>query len=186
MGALFPVASLVVRPDSSYLLLPRAKAYWCGTTESSGAGGVAEIADGILWLLCPGPRLASLEDRVLDRTSAGWRLRGRRDGEPPVWVTAQFADQELDVREVLVQDEQGRLLLRGTRKGRQELEGAGLPRTVRLEISRPPTTVEARILRTRAAVPPGPQTFRLARPAGARWLEPEALLPLLGGPPGRR
>jgi hypothetical protein len=179
-GVFFPVASIVVRADSTFLHLPRAKAYWCGETASSAGNAPGSLAAGILWLLCPGPRLAALQDPILDRSSAAWRLRGRLGGEPPLWLTAVFDKDRLEVREMLVQDEQGRAWMRAVGKGRQTISGSPLPRSVRIEIADPPAVLEVRILRPRKDTATDPGVFRLARPKGTRWVDPDALLPSLG------
>jgi hypothetical protein len=184
VGALFPVASLVARADSCFLHLPRAKAYWSGPTASASANAPGTIAGGILWLLCPGPRLAMLEEPVLDRVSDAWRLRGRMGSSPPLWVTALFEKDRLIVREVLVQGEDGGVWLRAVRRGSQEIERALVPRIVRLEIAEPPSLLEAQILHPRAEPTPGDERFRLPRPPGSRWIDPAALIPHLRAAPG--
>jgi len=102
-GPFVPIASIGVEPDSVTISLPRQKAYWAG--RSSGGGGPAGLATGLLLLLCPSPLIDSMTELQLESVGKEWLLQGHGelDGRE-VTVTLRLDRRAEEIRELLVTD----------------------------------------------------------------------------------
>jgi hypothetical protein len=169
LGPFLPVASIAVDAESTTVSLPRQKAYWSGPAswESSPVG----IAAGLLWLLCPSPLVASIEGPLLARVGKEWTLTGKgRIGGREATVTLRLDKAQQEVREIVVLDPRGRLLVRALREGRISLGGGTLPRRMRFDFADPPGTYEVEIRSARSDPEQPPGIFRIPQPPGVRRL----------------
>jgi hypothetical protein len=181
VGAFWPVVSIAVDGDSAFVSLPRLKGYWAGIPAGVVHGNPAALAASLLVLLCPSRLAAELGDPVLESDGKGWILRGAlSDDDPPYVLEIHLPGDRAEVRQILVRDPQGQIVLRAKRFGRKSVDGAGIAASIHIEADEPMTRFEVRFLRPRRDPDPPPEIFRIARPPSTRWIAEEDLLEMVG------
>ncbi len=187
VGGFVPVASIAVAGDSAFVSLPRESAFWRGEGSRFGGGGISGTAASILWLLCPGPMLETLEDAVLDQTPSGWTLRGRLAGtDPTVWAEIRLPRDRGRVAEILIRDADGSIRLRAWRSGHRGVGGTEIPNSIRVQSGAKGGWFEMKFLRPRLDPDQPPGLFRLRAGPGVRTIEDGDLLLLMSGGAGER
>jgi hypothetical protein len=177
VGAFVPIVSVAVDGDSTFLSLPREKAYWRGTESRFGNGGFTGVASSLLWLLCPRPMLRALENPVLDQTPNGWTLRGHLGGtNPPVSAEIRLPRDRSRVAEIILRDQAGGIRLRSWRTGDRVVSGASIPRSVRIQSGEKGEWAEVKILRPRPDLEQTAGVFRLRPGPGVRILDDDDLI----------
>lgn len=172
VGGFVPVASIAVAGDSAFVSLPRERAFWSGDGSRFAEGGISGTAASLLWLLCPGPMLAALEDAILDQTPSGWTLRGRIGGTDPVaWAEFRLPRDRGRIAEILIRDPDGSIRLRAWRKGRRRIDGAEIPSSIRVQAGENGGSFEVRFLKARLDPDQPPDLYRLRPGTGVRLLE---------------